>query len=47
VHPEINRRLTSAEFREAQRLASDLGLQRLDVRRPHPRLRRRMMFVEA
>ena len=47
AHPEINRRLTSAEFREAQRIASDLGLQRLDVRRPHPRLRRRMMLVEA
>jgi putative pyruvate formate lyase activating enzyme len=47
VYPEINRRLTSAEFREAQRIASDLGLQRLDVRRPHPRLRRRMMLVEV
>jgi putative pyruvate formate lyase activating enzyme len=31
----------------AQRIASDLGLRRLDVRRPHPRLRRRMMLVEA
>jgi len=38
--PEINRRLTGAEFREARRIASDLGLRRLDVRRPHPRLRR-------
>jgi putative pyruvate formate lyase activating enzyme len=45
--PEINRRLTAAEFREAQRIASELGLQRLDVRRPHPRLRRRMMLFEA
>jgi putative pyruvate formate lyase activating enzyme len=45
--PEINRRLTPAEFREAQRIASELGLQRLDVRRPHPRLRRRMMLFEA
>jgi uncharacterized Fe-S radical SAM superfamily protein PflX len=47
AYPEINRKLTSAEFREAQRIASDLGLQRLDVHRPHPRLRRRMMLVEA
>ncbi len=47
AYPEINRRLTSAEFGEAQRIAADLGLQRLDVRRPHPRLRRRMMLVEG
>jgi putative pyruvate formate lyase activating enzyme len=47
AYPEINRKLTSAEFHEAQRIASDLGLRRLDVRRPHPRLRRRMMFVEV
>lgn len=45
--PEINRRLTPAEFREAQRIASEVGLQRLDARRPHFRLRRRMMLVEA
>ena len=45
--PEINRKLTSAEFREAQRIASGLGLRRLAVRRPHPRLRRRMMFIEV
>jgi putative pyruvate formate lyase activating enzyme len=45
--PEINRKLTSAEFREAQRIASALGLQRLDARRHHPRLRRRMMFIEV
>ena len=45
--PEINRTLTSAEFREAWRIASDLGLQRLDVRRPHPRLRRRMLLVSV
>ncbi len=44
-YPEINRRLTSAEFREAQRIASDLGLERLDVRKPHPRLRRRLALV--
>jgi putative pyruvate formate lyase activating enzyme len=47
AYPEINRRLTSAEFREAQRIARDLGLQRLDARRPHPRLKTRMMIVEA
>jgi putative pyruvate formate lyase activating enzyme len=45
TYPEINRKLTSAEFREAQHIASDLGLQRLDVRRPHPRLRRRLALV--
>jgi putative pyruvate formate lyase activating enzyme len=34
--PEINRRLTSAELREARRAAADLGLHRLDERRPLP-----------
>jgi len=47
AYPEINRKLTAAEFREAQRIASELGLQRLDVRCPHPRLRRRMMLVKG
>jgi putative pyruvate formate lyase activating enzyme len=47
AYPEINRRLSSAEFREAQSIASDLGLRRLDVRRPHPRLRQRVMLVQA
>ncbi|MGH7517269.1 MAG: radical SAM protein [Gemmatimonadales bacterium] len=37
-HPEINRRLTSREFGEAREIARGLGLKRLDVRRPHPRL---------
>ncbi len=46
AYPEINRRLTSEEFREAWRIAGDLGLRRLDVRRPHPRLRR-MVLVNA
>jgi putative pyruvate formate lyase activating enzyme len=45
AYSEINRRLTSDEFREAERIASDLGLRRLDVRRPHPRLRRRLIIV--
>jgi putative pyruvate formate lyase activating enzyme len=42
---EINRRLTSAEFQAAQQIAADLGLRRLDVRSPHPRLQRRLMFA--
>jgi len=33
--PEINRRLEPGEFREAQRIARELGLRRLDERRPH------------
>jgi putative pyruvate formate lyase activating enzyme len=41
THPEINRKLIPVEFREAQRIAADLGLRRLDVRRLHPRLQRR------
>jgi putative pyruvate formate lyase activating enzyme len=44
-YAELNRRLTSAEFREAQEIAADLGLRRLDTRNPHPRLQRRLMFV--
>jgi putative pyruvate formate lyase activating enzyme len=42
---EIDRRLAPAEFREAQVMARDLGLARLDARRPHPRLRRRLVAV--
>jgi putative pyruvate formate lyase activating enzyme len=45
TYPEINRKLTSVEFREAQRIAKELGFQRLDVRRPHPRLKRRLVLV--
>jgi len=44
-YAEINRRLAPQEFREAQRMARELGLTRLDVRRPHPRLRARVLFV--
>lgn len=40
-YSEINRRLTSDEFLEAQHIAAKLGLRRLDVRMPHARLRRR------
>lgn len=36
-YKEINRGVTSAEFREVQSMARDLGL-RLDTRRPHPRM---------
>ena len=42
VNPEhysdINRPLRSAEFLEARQIATELGLQRLDVRRAHQRL---------
>jgi putative pyruvate formate lyase activating enzyme len=43
--PEINRRLHPEELDEAQRIAYDVGLRRLDERRPHPRLRRRLLVV--
>jgi putative pyruvate formate lyase activating enzyme len=43
--PEINRRLSSYEFQEAQRMAADLGLRRLDARRPHPRLSARLTLA--
>lgn len=33
-HTEINRRLTAAEFRAAQQMASEVGLVRLDQRHP-------------
>jgi putative pyruvate formate lyase activating enzyme len=42
-YPELNRRLTSREFGEAQSIARELGLRRLDLRRPHPKLARRMV----
>jgi putative pyruvate formate lyase activating enzyme len=35
---EIDRAVSSAEFREARRIAADLGLRRLDERRPSARL---------
>jgi putative pyruvate formate lyase activating enzyme len=38
-YPEINRRLHSREFDEAKNIARELGLNNLDERRPHPRLR--------
>ncbi len=42
---EINRRLTSAEFTAAQQIAHDLGLARMDERRPHPQLVRKLRFA--
>ena len=36
-YDEINRPLSSSEFLEAGQIATEFGLQRLDVRRPHPR----------
>jgi len=38
-YSELDRRLTSREFAEARGMARELGLRRLDVRRPHPILR--------
>lgn len=35
-YPELNRRVTSHEFREAREIARALGLRRLDARRPVP-----------
>jgi putative pyruvate formate lyase activating enzyme len=40
-YPELNRRLTSREFHEGRAIARELGLRRLDERRPHPQLARR------
>ncbi len=37
-YPEICRRLSSLELAQARAMARDLGLRRLDERRPHPRL---------
>jgi putative pyruvate formate lyase activating enzyme len=44
LYPEINRRLSSEEFLEAKRLACELGLERLDERKPHRLLGRRLRF---
>jgi putative pyruvate formate lyase activating enzyme len=42
-YPELNRRLGAREFDEARTMARELGLRRLDERRPHPRLARRIV----
>lgn len=44
-YPEINRRLSSAEFAEARSYARELGLRRLDARDPHPGLRQRLSRI--
>ncbi|HEY2934635.1 MAG TPA: radical SAM protein [Acidobacteriota bacterium] len=44
-YSEINRHVSKAEFLEAQQIARGLGLRRLDVRRPHPRLLQRLIFA--
>ncbi|MBI4546070.1 MAG: radical SAM protein [Gemmatimonadetes bacterium] len=41
-YPELNRRLAPAEFYQAERIAQQVGLRRLDQRRPHPLLLRRL-----
>ena len=38
-YPEINRKLCQEEHREAVRIARDVGLRRLDERRPRHRPR--------
>jgi putative pyruvate formate lyase activating enzyme len=43
-YAEINRRLAPAEFQEARRIAHELGLRRLDERRPHARLLHRILL---
>ncbi len=47
-YASIDRRITSLEFRQAERIAVEVGLERLDRRRPHPRLanRTRLAFLE-
>lgn len=44
-YAELNRRLTAEEFQAARRLAREFGLRRLDARRPHPHLVRRLAVV--
>jgi putative pyruvate formate lyase activating enzyme len=41
AYPEINRRLEATELEQARAIARELGLGRLDERRPHPSLRAR------
>ncbi len=44
-YAELNRRLSSDEFRQAREIAGNLGLHRLDERRSHPRLINRLRAV--
>ncbi len=41
---EIDRKLHAAELLEAREIAQELGLRRLDLRRPHPRLLHRLVL---
>jgi putative pyruvate formate lyase activating enzyme len=44
-YPELARRLTRDEHVKALELARDAGLTRIDVRDPHPKLRRRLAVM--
>ena len=44
-YPELYRRLSADEFRQAREIAGDLGLRRLDERRSRPRLISRLRAV--
>lgn len=44
-YPELQRPITTAEYHAAWELARAAGLDRLDVRDPHPALRRRFRFL--
>ncbi len=44
-YAEINRRVTAAEFADAQEIARELGLQRLDERKPDWRLMKKFLIV--
>ena len=43
LYPELNRRLSAGEYREARRITRSLGLERLDERRAHPLMRQRFL----
>jgi putative pyruvate formate lyase activating enzyme len=43
AYSEINRHLSPEEFFEAREIARSVGLFRLDTRRPHPRLARKLL----
>jgi putative pyruvate formate lyase activating enzyme len=47
AYSEINRHLYPEEFFEAGEIARSLGLHRLDTRRPHPRLARKLAYLGA
>lgn len=43
--PELGRRLTRDEHVAALRMAEETGLRPVDVRDPHPKLRRRLAVL--